>query len=101
MRTVRPIRYTVSLQPHMKARGPQYIEVAPAIPLPANSSQTFTYQASADIALGQIIEVPFGPRPIQAVVVAVKQPKPGYKTKAIIGSRGRQALSPTQLHFAA
>ena len=79
----------------------QYIEVAPAVPLPATSSQTFTYQAPADIAEGQIVEVPFGPRPMKAVVVAIKQVKPAYKTKAIIGRGGKQALSPAQFQFAA
>ncbi|MBI3251614.1 MAG: hypothetical protein HYZ62_01750 [Candidatus Andersenbacteria bacterium] len=79
----------------------QYIEVAPAVPLPGISSQTFTYEAPIDVIAGQIVQVPFGPRPVHAVVVAAKQPKPGYKTKAIMASEGTQVLSPTQLQFAA
>lgn len=79
----------------------QYVEVAPSIPLPSTSPQTYTYSAheQPDIALRTRVIVPFGPRSVVGVVMARHRRAVPYRTKSVTSSLPFQ-LTPQQVAFA-
>ncbi|MBI3255736.1 MAG: hypothetical protein HYZ63_02085 [Candidatus Andersenbacteria bacterium] len=84
----------------MKAKSQyQYVEVAPAIPLPASAHQTFTYRAPAAISPLEAVSISFGPRRVQGVVIKTGQRKPPYPTKEAMPLAKALSITPAQYEF--
>ncbi len=63
----------------------QYADIAPAVPLSSNKSQTYTYQlpASQPVQPFNLVTIPFGRQLVSGVVMATHRQRPAYQTKLI------------------
>lgn len=77
-----------------------YIDVAPAIPLSTVDRQTFTYTAPAYLTARQLVKIPFGPRQVAGIVMAVHNRKPPYPTKESVAATPEVILTASQLECA-
>lgn len=77
----------------------QYIDVAPAIPLPSSARQLFTYRGDSALERLDAVTMPFGPRSIQGVIVKTGVPRPQYPTKDATALPKAQSITPLQYQF--
>ncbi len=83
----------------MAKGGLTYVLVAPCVPLGGRETYTYYAHAGQDVAIGQVVSIPFGRRVIDGVVVQTGIKRPAYPTKPIAALRDI-VLTPQQMDYA-
>jgi len=68
--------------------------------IPLNYKEILTYQAEDDLAnklnIGELIEIPFGQKKSQGIIVEISAKKPNFKTREIQSQKGLRVLTKLQ-----
>ena len=82
----------------------EYAEIAPAIPLPPSSPQTYTYQLPANqrpiLQPFNRVKISFGRRIITGTIINLHNSKPGYAVKKLDAKSPTATLTKEQVMFA-